>query len=71
MRLARVKLSQTIMTSRNILSYSISYKSVNFLLKTPKNYKLFLMTMYVKNLFFVILNKKISHYCAFSRLIKL
>lgn len=71
MRLARVKLSQTIMTSRNKLSYSISYKSVNFLLKTPKNYKLFLMTMYVKNLFFVILNKKISHYCAFSRLIKL
>ena len=71
MRLARVKLSQTIMTSRNKLSYSIFYKSVNFLLKTPKNYKLFLMTMYVKNLFFVILNKKISHYCAFSRLIKL
>lgn len=71
MRLARVKLSQTIMTSRNKLSYSISYKSVNFLLKTSKNYKLFLMTMYVKNLFFVILNKKISHYCAFSRLIKL
>ena len=71
MRLARVKLSQTMMTSRNKLSYSISYKSVNFLLKTPKNYKLFLMTMYVKNLFFVILNKKISHYCAFSRLIKL
>lgn len=71
MRLARVKLSQTIMTSRNKLSHSISYKSVNFLLKTPKNYKLFLMTMYVKNLFFVILNKKISHYCAFSRLIKL
>lgn len=71
MRLARVKLSQTIMTSRNKLSYSISYKSVNLLLKTPKNYKLFLMTMYVKNLLFVILNKKISHYCAFSRLIKL
>lgn len=71
MRLARVKLSQTMMTSRNKLSYSISYKSVNFLLKTSKNYKLFLMTMYVKNLFFVILNKKISHYCAFSRLIKL
>ena len=36
-----------------------------------KNYKLFLMTMYVKKLFFVILNKNISHYCAFSRLIKL
>ena len=71
MRLARVKLPQTMMTSRNKLSYSISYKSVNFLLETPKNYKLFLMTMYVKNLFFVILNKKISHYCAFSRLIKL
>ena len=71
MRLARVKLPQTMMTSRNKLSYSISYKSVNFLLKTSKNYKLFLMTMYVKNLFFVILNKKISHYCAFSRLIKL
>lgn len=71
MRLARVKLSQTMMTSRNKLSYSISYKSVNILLKTSKNYKLFLMTMYVKNLFFVILNKKISHYCAFSRLIKL
>ena len=71
MRLARVKLSQTIMTSRNKLSYSISYKSVNFLLKTSKNYKLFLMTMYVKKLLFVILDKNIFFYCAFSRLIKL